>query len=685
MKRTRLSALRAVLVVSTLLTSPAIPSAQDLRLDIKPSLLVPLSDTAHFGFGGGASINLDLELLGLLYPYVGMDVAFLGLASEGVVTVGSASAGFGFFAHPWPRLRLSLAAGGGAYVGAYETGGEREMTGNLFWKAAFEAGYRLRPNFTVSAAASYMDLRRELDSFWTGLGLSVSANFALGPSGEGNAPAQAIESRPAFPTVAASYSSDSFGTIAVLNAESAEIRNVELWFQSEGYTSAPVLCATIPVLGQGKTAQASLLARFSEAVLSITEQTKIRGQVLVRYQLLGQDRESQSEITLSLQHRNAITWADRRILAAFASPNDPAVLDMSKFLAGVVRSHARGELDSNLQYGLGLFEGLHLGGISWTADPQTAYASASANPAAVDYVQYPHQSLAYRSGDSDDLAALYAALLESVGIPAALVPMDGEVLAAFRMAGDESSVRSAFSDAAEFFFIDGQAWVPIRISALREGFLIAWSEGAKLFRDGGGRESFYRLSDAWKTHPPIGVPDVVSAVKKPAESTVATVFENAVALVVSREVEPRAQRLRSSFGSGGGSGVQRNTLGVLYARYGMYPEAKAQFEAASSMGYEAAYVNLGNIAFLTRDWETAERWYRKAALTKPDSPSVIIGLARTLYELDRYEEADALFKRAILLMPALAERYGYLSASLGSSASRASAASDRGAGALWED
>ena len=69
----------------------------------------------------------------------------------------------------------------------------------------------------------------------------------------------------------------------------------------------------------------------------------------------------------------------------------------------------------------------------------------------------------------------------------------------------------------------------------------------------------------------------------------------------------------------------------------------------------------------------------------PIYAGAVIGLARSYYELDRYEEADTMFRRAVLLLPDLAERYGYLSARLSGSASRASAVMERSGDMMWDE
>ncbi len=665
-------------------------TAQDVRVSVAPDFLIPLSDTDTFGLGLGASLRMEMDYLGFFAPYIGVDARLVAPATsalDGSLFLASGGGGFGAFAFPLPRLKLGASGGAGIYIGSYSGENQSGMTGNVFWRVGADAGYRVSPSLTVSAGLSYIDFLRERDSFMKGLSVAIMADLALASNrAEGRVLLSSSESVPVYPILAKDYAEKSFGSLTIRNAESAEIRDIELWFHAEGYTAGPVLCGRIPYLPKGASAKTGLLAGFSDQIMAITENVRVRGEIRILYTLLGAPRSVSADATLAILHRNAFVWEDPRILAAFISPNDPSVLDSSKYLAGIVRSRLRHELDANLQYGLGIFEGLRLTGISWSPDPQTPYASMRGKPDETDYVQYPYQTFAYRGGDSDDIAVLFAAELESVGIAAALLPLDGEALVAFRLSRDEAATRGNFSDAGDFLFIDGQAWVPVRVSMLREGFLRAWSEGARLVEaDTKARDRFFSLSEAWKRYPPAGVPGISGGTRKPSEEQLLSAFDNALTLVVAKEIGPRAERMRAAFGQGGGTGRQRNSLGVLYAKYGMYAEALEEFKAADALAYGGAKVNLGNIAFLLGSYQEAAAWFEKARAEKPDDPGALIGLARSLYELDRYEEADALFRKSTALMPELAERYGYLSARLSGSAVRASASADRGGGMVWDE
>ena len=162
-------------------------------------------------------------------------------------------------------------------------------------------------------------------------------------------------------------------------------------------------------------------------------------------------------------------------------------------------------------------------------------------------------------------------------------------------------------------------------------------------------------------------------------------FENVLGRFVVSEVEPKAKRLMAAM-QGAGSGRQRNSLGILYAQYGLYAEAKAEFEKAVALNHAPALVNLANVSFLLKDYEAAAAAFERALKAQPDNKAAIIGLARARYELDNFAEADDLFARVKAIDPALADQYAYLASKVDATqALRASsAAADRGGGMTWD-
>ncbi|TVQ25970.1 MAG: tetratricopeptide repeat protein [Spirochaetaceae bacterium] len=692
MKKAFLLAEWIVVLILAVVGVVFVPAAwsQEVRLQTAPRFLVPIADHDVYGLGVGGSLALAAYLTNFFAPVAGVQVVSIRPAASGLdssLLLAAGSAGVEFFAYPTARLRVAGSLAAGAYVGSYRRGTDTIPTGNVFWQAGADAGYRLSPRLTLAGGASYIDLRRRTDSLYRGVAIYLLAEIGLDVgSFDGRAVLDAATTVPVYPVLADRYRRDAFGVATIRNGESAEIRNVQVWFSAPGYTSGPILCGTIAYLARGARAEFPLYAGFSDTVMTVTELLRTAGEVRIDYELLGEPRSVRADTTIAIRHRNAFTWDDPRILASFVSTNDQALLDLSKYVAGVVRSATRTEIDSNMQYALALFEGLRLAGLAWSPDPQTPYAAMRGTSAEEDYVQYPHQTLAYAGGDSDDLAVLYAAAIESVGVPAALIPLPDDVVVAAQLGLSETAARAFFSDPDQILFVDGEAWLPVSPTFLREGFLRAWSEGARLVRETPGAVGeFFRLADARRAFPSVGVPGVAIGRRRPNETEVVRAFTNLVALIVEREVAPKADRIRRAFGPDGGTGRQRNTLGILYGRYGVYDMALVEFQAAVAAGYDRAVVNIGNIAFLLGDYQTALSWYLRAAQLTPDEPAAIIGLARTYYELDLYEQADRYFDLAKELVPEFAVTYSYLAARIGATEGRASAAMDRLGNVLWDE
>jgi len=257
--------------------------------------------------------------------------------------------------------------------------------------------------------------------------------------------------------------------------------------------------------------------------------------------------------------------------------------------------------------------------------------------------------------------------LESVAVPSAIVDLPEDVLVAFPLAMGEAQARTTYSNLNDFIFDSGKVWVPLRASMIRDGFLRAWQSGAELwysYANGSGPQpKLVRIEDAWKEFQPIALADVDFVPVKPDEDAFNLAFANALGRFVTAEVEPRVKRLLGEM-KDGGTGRQLNGLGIVYAQYGLYVDARAQFEKAVALDYAPALVNLANISFLLKDFPASASDFQKVLALQPGNKIALIGLARARYELNAYDEADRLYSQVKALDPALASQYAYLSSTV---------------------
>jgi tetratricopeptide (TPR) repeat protein len=659
-------------------------SALDFTLHVVPDALLPLSE--DYSTGAGLSVSLGAEALDFLSPFIegGLQVAPINRSSSRFVALNG-GAGLGLFAYPTARLKLGLGVSGGLYGGYFGQSSRRD----LYWKGSLNAGYRVAPGFSVLVDATWWNFLQDSSPLLSTLSVGISADINLGVLGARSTgfKYEELGSSPVFPIEYASYAKSPVAKVRITNTEQAEIRNVRVSFTVGDYSAEAASCASIPWIGRGQSVEVPLLAVFNTNILSLTDSTKMQGTLRIDYELLGVAQTRSRSETLSFNHRNALTWSDPAILGAFVSQNDPAVLDLSKYVSGLVRDRLRPDLDKPLQFGMGLFEALRLLGLKCAPDPSTPYAEWHRDAAKVDYLQYPYQTLSYKGGDSDDMAVLYAAALESVDVKSALILLDDEVLVAIRLDLSEARARSSFLNAADLVYIDGVAWLPIEVSRVREGFIYAWQGGAAAWRaaQSAGKARFLPTATAWASHPPIGLTGIDYRPPRPESEQLDLAFENAMGRFIAREAEPRARQLIAEMGSQG-TGKQYNGLGILYARYGLFDKARAAFQKSVDLAYAPAVTNLANVAFLLKDFEAAIQYYEAALRLQPENKTALIGLARAKYEVDAYAEADVLYGKVVQADPALAARYAYLSSHVDASASRASAAAaDRGGAMSWDE
>ncbi len=664
--------------------------AIDLSVHVSPSVVIPTGSSASlFSVGYGTTLDADLEFLNLISPYLETGFLVEPLLNVGSnITLADAGGGLQFFAYPIPRL--ALRAGGGGGFSALSWGGQ---SGTLtYWRAKAEAGYRFTPTMSLLADVGYSSYSGTEATFFQGLSLGLTVHIGLGSISdrETGVLLQVKSQAEIFPIIYSKYDKLPVATVILRNHEQAEMRDVRVYFAAAGYTSRETECASFPIIQPGGSVELPLYAAFSDSVLAFTEATKVQAEVKVDYKVLDASEQTKKTLSLRFDGRNAMKWRDPDILAAFVSPQDPTMLELSKYAAGLVRNKMKPDIDKNLQFGMGVFEALRLYGLVQGVDPTSPYKKLRAEPDATAYIQYPYQTLSYKSGDSDAIALTVAEALESIAIPAALVPLPDDVIVAFPLKMSASEAMTTFITPGDFIYEGNQAWVPLQASRIREGFLSAWVGGAKLWREatsvqGSAAPRLLRIEQAWKKYAPVSLADAYFKPIRPTEDQVDLAFENTLGRFVAHEITPRVQRLMSEMGGpGGGTGRQLNSLGILYARYGMYAEAKTQFEKAVAQGFAPGITNLANVAFLLGDYRTAADFFKKSLALNPDNGGALIGLARTEYELDDFAGADKLYRRLKTLDPAAAAPFSYLSAHVDSPAAlaiSAAAAGKAGAGA----
>ena len=668
----------------------------DLSFSLTSGVDIPVGDrSALFDGVGNYRLGVGGALRGQYAladgSYVGGTVRYglhptfaspLSLLSFG--PVGGASFRLGDF--------LGLHVGGelGLSLGFFE---DAEAAANPYAGANAHVTWDLTPGLTLAAGTEYryhLGYDAEADQFgdlYQAMSVWAGTVFKLRGPGGSKVRARDIRFDPVFPVFYGYYDQNPVGSVVIENNESSTITDVEVSFFVNQYMEQPKLSATIPSIRRGERVEVELNALFTNAVLELTEGTRVSSEIITEYTYLGERFESREPYTLRIHDRNSMTWDDDRKAACFVTAKDPTAQIFAKNTAGIVRDAGNNPINLNLRIAMGMFEALRIYGMNYVVDPQSAYAVASQDGQFVDYLQFPSQSLTFRAGDCDDLSILYSSMLEAAGIPTAFITIPGHIYMAFSLGLTEEEARREFEYLDDFLFIDGDTWVPVEVTVVRDGFLKAWKIGARQWREASQDDSlaFYPIQEAWSLYEPVSISSTPLSLVFPSSDDILAGYDDRLELFIRREIDGEIERLTQRISRRGDSPRNRNQMGVVYAKYGLFREATEQFERALDQDsrYTAAMINLGNIAYLVEDMETALRWYQRAERIDPENPTAVLGIARVQYELERFDIVEREFERLSSLSPGIASRYDYL-VTESSVVGRASAALDRGR-TLWED
>jgi hypothetical protein len=624
MKRLLLCALVCALPFAAL---PAL----DFSLRPRGFALIPLGESAdNYTAGGGGDIGLDLDVasifpnpLGLGYTLGiegGFGVSPVAEAAGDPLQLYTAGLRLGLFYYPLSRLSLRLDGAMGLYRAIYGDGSESSWYG----RAGAEAGFRFTPSFILSAGGGWRYLRDKYVSrlMYSGLyaGLSLQFNFETSSSSSGGIVLESVQEDALYPVLLSLYQKNPAAVLRITNRESAEIRNVRVSFRAGDYTSSEFPCGTLPLIAKGRTGELPLYADFAPAILNFTGSGRILGEVLVRYILLGRERQAVLSTAVRVHHRNTLPPEDPAALAAFVSPASPEVLEFSKYITGMARSNRRTGLNQNMQFAIWIFEGLLAGSLRVKAG----------SPAAPAELQFPAETLGYRSGNPVDMGLLYAGALEAAGIRVAAVPLADDFILAFSLNIGEAGAALLFNGSSRLLIINGELWLPLSMGTFNEGFSGAWAEGVKRLNavfDSGEEANFIILEDAWASYPPAPLPALGIRFTPPLQTAVKAAADRALDRYAAEEIEPLLARVNAELKRTPAAALY-NQLGILSIRMGRGADARAAYERAAGMGSAAGMTNLGSLALMEQDYAAAEKWFRLALEAAPDNLTAQRGLEK---------------------------------------------------------
>jgi hypothetical protein len=675
-----------ILVLTTAGVAPADDAESpgvELSAMVAPVVAFPIGSSREFfraGYGAELAAAWTPSGWSGLGVGAGARLVTMPLRTQSAIRLASA------YASPAYRLELGrrVSVAGTARIGGYwwaprEWDAHEANGGGLLTGIGAGVAFRVAGPLSVGLEASYDFYARLAHSARVHIGLSLDSR-GLRPMRSG-LEIESIELRPVFPVLYSYYDDNPVGSVTVRNSGDILVEDVRVRFLVERFMDNPTDVATSFDLAPGETITVDLHALFTEEMLRVTEGTHVSARVDADGESGGAPVAAELSATLRLHNRNALSWDDDRKIASFVTAKDPEVLAFARNVVTWMQDTRNPAVDENLQKALVLYEAVRAYGVRYEIDPTTPFAELSTDESAIDFLQFPRQTLGYTSGDCDDLTALYCALLEAVGVPTAFITVPGHILPAFALS---SSVGQDWSIVS-----DGQAWVPVEATLLDGPFDQACVAGARQWGeyDQDGAADLYQTSEAWSVFPPVGFGESGVRIGLPDRADLVAAVGQSLAVLVRREIAPRVAALEDDLASASSpeSAVRiRNRLAVTYARYGLYDEAAEHLrEIVSRHEHAAALVNLANIHLIRDDHARAAVLYDRALAQDPENKAALLGAAQCARDAGDTERARLAQERLEAVAPELASRSLNAGADAGNDA-RASRATDANA-VVWEE
>lgn len=686
--------------------------AQDSSIHVKvlPTFLLPVAGSADlFTAGGGAALHAGYSFgLEKIQPSLGLKTGYYLApfkADDSVSIVdfeGQVSAALPV----GNRFELAASAGGGYYYGFINSDGFGG--GNPSLSAGVAFSFMATPLLNLIAKADYQNYWGLNQGIYFQLGTSFhitgrdarlariqSANTELAAMLSGALPdvaGKGLELGPVsvadiFPVFLNHYDMNPIGTVTIVNEENKQLDGISLSFFLKQYMDSPKACPVPGSIGPNGSIEVDLKALFTDAILGVTEASKTNAEITLEYDKAGRRYRLTRNITATVLDRNAMRWDDDRKAAAFVTAKDPRVLSFAKNIVTSTRDHVVASVDKNFQMGMALFKALDVYGLSYVIDPKSPFVATSKEKGTIDYLQFPRQTLDYHAGDCDDLSILYAALLESIGIETAFITVPGHIFIAFALDVEPASVGRVFTSSENLITREGRAWIPVEVTERRLGFMAAWEQGAKEWRDASSSDAagFLPIREAWAEYAPVGLPGNPTDQSVPSFDRVASAFSAELVKFINREIAPVVLRLESEIARTNGSPLAYNRLGILYARYGKLEDAEKQFLLAlEKVEHMPAVHNLGNLYLMKLEYEKAAEHFRRVLAADSGNVRAMLGLSSCHFEQGHYAESQQLWKEVFAINPQLASEYAHLN-TIEDSAARGDATATSNRPLLWSD
>lgn len=449
------------------------------------------------------------------------------------------------------------------------------------------------------------------------------------------------------------YEQDGVGTIKLTNNTRVPMNDLKVSFVLNNFMDFPTE-QRIAELAPGASREVVLKAVFNNNILTLTEDTPVQAKLEASYFENGQPRVYSQIKTINIYDKHRMGWDERDRYAAFVTPKDPLIINFARSVAAEF-----GASKEPTQLAAALFNTLGALGVTYVQDPINPYQVTSNKVDYVDYIQYPRETLQRRSGDCDDLVALYSAALESLGIPTRVLLVPGHML--MMLATGVEAPSDGYTMDNMYVAHEGMLWIPVEATLVGKSFIKAWETGAATYYREKGKEGFslFDVHPAWEKYKPAGLPDDPWRAAQVSREVIERQFPGDLLSVLKISSQTLTRRYLQAIQKNPADTEAHLQVGIILARQGDRAESRKYFRKVveTQPRHAAALNNLGNLHMLDAQYTEAQKFYADASRADPKDAEILVNLAQAYKAGRNVDKAKEAFTQAQKVDPAMATKY----------------------------
>jgi sugar lactone lactonase YvrE/fibronectin type 3 domain-containing protein len=461
---------------------------------------------------------------------------------------------------------------------------------------------------------------------------------------------EVVQLRDVFSNSYKIYERDGIGQIKLTNNTNKTMERLKVTFQLRDFMDFPTETKLDKLL-PGESAEVALKAVFNNSILTITEDSSVQAMIEASYFDDGKRVAFNKNPTVNVYEKHRLTWDDQDRYAAFITPKDPPVMSLVRSVVTQFK-----ETKDQTQLAAVVFDMLGVYGMTYIPDPTNPYQITSGKVDTVDYVQFPRETLERKSGDCDDLVALYSAALESMGIDTRVLEVPGHMFMMFSagiMADDDGYTMDNM-----YVIYEGRLWIPVETTLLGSAFVPAWEKGAATYYK--WKDKGLTVLDAhvsWDKYKPASLPDSNLKQSEISRAEIEKKFPSDYMSVLKISSQTKTRRYLNAIKTNPSDVDAHLQMGIILAKAGDRDEAMKYFDKVLTLEPKssAAMNNRGNIFMIEDKYQDAQKAYLAATQVSPGDANIWVNLARAYKATKDVKKAKAAFVKAQSIDPAVKE------------------------------